>query len=129
MKDACCDSYEWRVISLMRESSLSSPHVNVLSAHGHAADDTKLLSSEVLAVLRTMMAWSWREGPKGHCVFPVSLWLARFTTHARPPSLSAPPPPGPLRHHPISRAKKLPPFLARNSHFQKDRLCEVSADV
>jgi hypothetical protein len=33
----------------MRQSSLSSPHVNVMSANGHAADEMKLLSCKVLA--------------------------------------------------------------------------------
>jgi hypothetical protein len=65
-------AYEWRITRLWARCDGSVPHLSILSAHGHVADDDRLLRSEVVAATRMMMVWLKAEATKGNCVCPVS---------------------------------------------------------
>jgi hypothetical protein len=64
--------YEWRKYMLWAPQDKQKPHLGAVSAHGHVADEHRLLRSEVLLVARLSMIRMKYGYKLGYVVCPVS---------------------------------------------------------
>jgi hypothetical protein len=59
----------------------AKPHLCVMSAHGHAADDELLLRSEVLSLVRLALYRLKEKAEDNHLITPVSYFNSQHGIH------------------------------------------------
>jgi hypothetical protein len=65
--------YEWRKYMLWAPWNLQKPHFSTVSAHGHVANEQRLLRSKVLLLVRLSMICNKYGYKLGYVVCPVSI--------------------------------------------------------